>query len=457
MPKSSGNSTSRNSSSHESFQALVPPTGTGKCGVVPTPIPSSVSQYFSQIHCDNNFDKNVDDFFTYLRDTGNLNGALRAWAPNTGITSANIPDAGTSRVRTRRGVIDKRDLGDFLSGVVHVYEAVISIVIDVVLALASLARNLAAALLPTYDPSGSFTVPVALEAPSVYLDSNPWGQNGLVLWKWTPKEGEQGFDPSDQDELAKMLVSNQIIPYAINGAQQLPEPGVSVWCIDCGVHGSIEVKGSAIFTPVGPTKLQLNLHAILNANIQFGIDGFAKYKKNVLDVPLMPPIALPGLGIEGVIAIGPYLTVDLVASVTITALGQILTGLNFDWPEMGFFIDVLRPDSASSYGFVPIVTPVFNVTGNVSAVAQLGIPVGINLGVDLLDGAWEEAIAIVNTPAFQAVAEYTASWDAELGNTAANNTCVGIHYYSDLINTLQLQVPSLGAVSVWLLSHKFIY
>lgn len=438
----SGNSTSR-----EAFQTLIPPTGTGKCGVVPTPVPSGISSYFPEFICDNNFDKNVDDFLTYLRDVGNLNAALSTWAPNTGITSTNIPNAGTSRVRTRRGFIEKRDLGDFISGVVAVYEFVVDVVISVVTALASAARNLAADLLPTWNPSASFTIPVSLEPPEIYLDQNPWGQTGLELWKWTPKEGEEGFDPSDEDALAKMVVANQIIPYAIDGAEQLPEPGVTVWCIDCGVHGSIQTEGSAIFTALGPTRMILNLHAILNANIQFGIDGFAKFQRPVLDIPLLPPIGLPGFEIVDVITIGPYLTVDLVAKITIQALGQILAGLHFDWPEMGMSIDLLHPNYANSYGFAPIVTPVFNVTGNASATASLGIPIGVNLGVDLLDGTWKEAVALVNTPAFQAVAEYTASWDADLGNTAANNTCVGIHYYSDLINTLQLQVPGIGAVS----------
>ncbi|KAG9511916.1 hypothetical protein KCV07_g9837, partial [Aureobasidium melanogenum] len=433
-----------NSTSRESFETLVPPTGTGKCGVVPSPMPSGISKYFSQVACDNEFDRHVDDFFTYLRDVANLNGALSRWAPNTGITSANIPEAGTSSVLTRRG-IEKRGFGDFLSGVVKVLKFIVDVVIAVVKAVVTAVRNLAESLLPTWNPSASFTIPVALEPNSRLLDECPWGDGGFELWKWSPEDGGEAFDPLSFDTLAKMTGADQILTFKIDGVEQLPEPGVTVWCVDCGIHGSIYTTGSATFTIIGPTRLSLRLRGDLNANVQIGVDGFYQFERPILEIPLTPDIGLPGFSIPGVITIGPYLTVDLVAKIEVEAVGQILAGVNLDWPEMGMFVDFLLPGSAKSYGFSPIVTPVFKASGEITATASLGIPIGINLGVSVLDGIWEESLALVNTPAIQAVAEYSASYDNEEGVQLGGDECAGIYFYSNVVNSLELEVPLVGA------------
>ncbi|KAG9569602.1 hypothetical protein KCU71_g2008, partial [Aureobasidium melanogenum] len=433
-----------NSTSRESFETLTPPTGTGKCGVVPSPMPSGISKYFSQVACDNEFDKNVDDFFTYLRDVANLNGALSRWAPNTGITSANIPEAGTSSVLTRRG-IEKRGFGDFLSGVVKVLKFIVDVVIAVVKAVVTAVRNLAESLLPTWNPSASFTIPVALEPNSRLLDECPWGDGGFELWKWSPEDGGEAFDPLSFDTLAKMTGADQILTFKIDGVEQLPEPGVTVWCVDCGIHGSIYTTGSATFTIIGPTRLSLRLRGDLNANVQIGVDGFYQFERPILEIPLTPDIGLPGFSIPGVITIGPYLTVDLVAKIEVEAVGQILAGVNLDWPEMGMFVDFLLPGSAKSYGFSPIVTPIFKASGEITATASLGIPIGINLGVSVLDGIWEESLALVNTPAIQAVAEYSASYDNEEGVQLGGDECAGIYFYSNVVNSLELEVPFVGA------------
>ncbi|KAH0160336.1 hypothetical protein KCU67_g6775, partial [Aureobasidium melanogenum] len=298
---------------------------------------------------------------------------------------------------------------------------------------------------PTWNPSASFTIPVALEPNSRLLDECPWGDGGFELWKWSPEDGGEAFDPLSFDTLAKMTGADQILTFKIDGVEQLPEPGVTVWCVDCGIHGSIYTTGSATFTIIGPTRLSLRLRGDLNANVQIGVDGFYQFERPILEIPLTPDIGLPGFSIPGVITIGPYLTVDLVAKIEVEAVGQILAGVNLDWPEMGMFVDFLLPGSAKSYGFSPIVTPVFKASGEITATASLGIPIGINLGVSVLDGIWEESLALVNTPAIQAVAEYSASYDNEEGVQLGGDECAGIYFYSNVVNSLELEVPFVGA------------
>jgi hypothetical protein len=76
------------------------------------------------------------------------------------------------------------------------------------------------------------------------------------------------------------------------------------------------------------------------------------------------------------------------------------------------------------------------------------LPIGINLGVSVLDGVWEESLALVNTPAVQAVAEYSASFDNEEGGQSGGDVCEGIYFYSNVVNSLELEVPFVGAVSI---------
>lgn len=115
---------------------------------------------------------------------------------------------------------------------------------------------------------------MALEPNSRLLDEGPWGDGGLALWKWSPEDGGEAFDPLSFDTLARMTGADQILTFKIDGVEQLPEPGVTVWCVDRGIHGSIYTAGSATFTIIGPTSLSLRLRGDLNANVQIGVDGF---------------------------------------------------------------------------------------------------------------------------------------------------------------------------------------
>lgn len=360
------------------------------------------------------------------------------------MTSSDIPRQGNELMLTRRGYIQRRGFGDFFKGVVRVLKAIVDVVVAVVKAVVTAVRNLAESLLPTWNPSASFTIPVALEPHENLLDECPWGDGGFELWTWSPEEGGGFSDPLSFDTLAKMTSADQILTFEIDGVEQLPEPGVTVWCVDCGIHGSILTTGSATFTIIGPTRLNLRLRGDLNANVQLGVDGFYKFERPILEVPLAPDVGLPGFSIPGVISIGPYLTIDLVAKIEVETVGQFLAGVNLDWPEIGMSIDFLSPGSAKSYGFSPIVTPIFKASGEITATASLGIPIGINVGVNVLNGVFEEAIALVDTPAIQAVAEYSASFDLEEGGQSGGDECEGIHFYSNLVNSLELEVPHVG-------------
>ena len=377
---------------------------------------------------------------TYLSDVANLNSYLALWAPNTGITSADVPKPNSDVKLFRRG-IQKRSFGDFLSGVVRVVVAIVRIVVAVVQAVVAAVRFLAETLLPTWNPSASFTIPIRLGPIDAQLDDCPWGDDCFEIYSYRVGEESGDFNYGlSAGVLAKMTGADQILTFKIDGVEQLPVPGVKVWCVDCGMHGSIKTTGSATFTVIGITRLGLRLAGDLNANVQLGIDGFYHFERPVFEQRLFTA-GLPGFSIPDIISIGPYLSIDIEAKVEVETIGQVLAGVNLDWPEIGMFVDFMDFSRAKSYGYAPIVTPVFKASGNVTVTASLGLPVGINVGVDILNGIFEKSIALVDTPAVEAVAEYSVSYDSTTGQTTVGtDDCEGIHFYSDLVNTLELEI-----------------
>lgn len=376
-----------------------------------------------------------------MSDVANLNQYLALWAPGTGITSADIPSPANDVKLFRRGNLRKRDFGDFFTGLVRVMKAVVEIVVAVVQAAVKVIRYLAETLLPTWHPSASFTIPVDLGPINAQLEDCPWGEDCFEIYSYIAGREEGDFNYGlSAGVLAKMTGADQILTFDIDGVEQLPVPGVKVWCVDCGIHGSIKTTGSATFTIIGITRLGLRLQGDLNANVQLGVDGFYRFERPVFQQRLFTE-GLPGFAIPDIISIGPYLSIDIAAVVKVETIGQILAGVNLHWPKIGMFVDFMDFGSAKSYGYAPIVTPVFKASGNVTVTAQLGLPVGINIGVDILNGVFEKSIALVDTPAVEAVAEYSVSYDSTTGQTTVGKDgCAGIHFYSDLVNKLELQI-----------------
>ena len=154
--------------------------------------------------------------------------------------------------------------------------------------------------------------------------------------------------------------------------------------------------------------------------------------------------------IDFLLAVGPILTLDIDAEVNITAQGQLLVGAEYQWPNFMATMDFHNPLKSTSSGFSPITTHTFNASGDLIVATSVGVPVGIGLGIDLLNGLVSLEAAVVDRPAVELVASYsiaeysssTSGGGAASGSysssTVNGGTCNGIAWYVDLINTLQL-------------------
>lgn len=353
------------------------------------------------------------------------------------MTSADVPRPGQDLKRSRRGIIAKRSIGGFFKALVKVVVAVVKIVVAVAKAIVQAIRFVAENLLPTWNPSGSFTIPVDMAPAPAFLTKSPWGP-GLSFFE--QRGGKSKFGLDAPGILAEWTGADKLLTFEIDGVEQLPVPGVQMWCVDCGFGGDIRVTGSAVFTIVGPTRLILRLVGDLEATIQIGVNGFAEFAFKPFEKRLLVA-GLPGFSIPGVISIGPYLTLDIDAKLQIEVEGQMLAGLQMEWPAVGMQVDFMSWTDSKAFGYWPRIKPVFNASAEITATASIGIPFGINVGVDILNGIFEKSVAVVDRPAIQAVAKYAEKHVLGEGSEVGAEECPGgIYFYSNLINELELQI-----------------
>ena len=183
--------------------------------------------------------------------------------------------------------------------------------------------------------------------------------------------------------------------------------GVTVWCIDCGMHGDILVDGSM---SVGLTEPFLKAGSIdveaqdFQIPMTFGFQaenaklGRKSFTFTILD------IGIPGFSIPDVFVIGPQFTVGVSFTVALSASGNLEAGVNMAWPDAKAHLDLINSDPSASTndGWTPTVDKVFNVSdGQLAINGSLGVPLGIGIGISIADGKLNKSISITDTPSIE--------------------------------------------------------
>ena len=122
------------------------------------------------------------------------------------------------------------------------------------------------------------------------------------------------------------------------------------------------------------------------------------------------------------------------------------------WPNFAANLNLLNPSASTQSGFVPQVTRIFNATGTLSASAALGLPLGIAFGIDLLAGRYSKTIALIDTPAIEADATFTANHQSINGVSSVSigdGTCPGVSWSIGLTNKLELDVLNLRTYQLY--------
>ena len=202
---------------------------------------------------------------------------------------------------------------------------------------------------------------------------------------------------------------------------------IALYCVDCGVHGSVHLKGQARWTIAdGLTQANAGLNGDIAAALQLGIDANAAFQ-DTRAYPIISVYAPPGFSIPGIFSIGPEVSLAAEIGLDITLAGQLLAGVKMTIPNFSANIDLVDGSKSASSGFTPKFEKIFQAKAAISARAALGLPLGIGLGVQIPAIKFSKTAAIYDEPSIEATMTYSGSTTSEGidGNTDCLN---GIKY-----------------------------
>jgi hypothetical protein len=182
---------------------------------------------------------------------------------------------------------------------------------------------------------------------------------------------------------------------------------MTVYCVDCGIKGNMNIKGhleidfKLAFIFQNPImKAEINIDGGLSAGLSLGFDAqvlFTKEIKKQIAVFPISPLAIPGIA-----SIGPQITLDIKATLTLNATGQLLVGATLNMPKPTTTIDFKNDKNSKSSGWDPEFKPVFKASGKIAASAELGFPIGVGVGINVLNGIINVKAALVDEPSLKA-------------------------------------------------------
>ncbi|EKG18629.1 Apple [Macrophomina phaseolina MS6] len=419
-----------------------PDDGTESCG---SPS-SSFLDHLPAVACGTNFDKALDDALGYysangasqqvvlaaagveseVTETGlqartlqkrwSLWGAIKSVAKavvNVVVTVARVVAAVVVQVVKKAAEV-----------VVTVVKAVVATSIAVVTQVAKLAVFIA-----TGNYSNSLTLPVNMGPPASVQEDSPWGSKGFKFYTYTPDKGGEKWRAS---EAALEKIQGELLGEAD------PEPGIELWCVDCGVRGKVVATGSISATPLsGLKKGSIGVSGNMYAGVFLGVNAFAQWEKTIRKDLFVK--GLPGWSIPGIVSLGPQLVLGAQATFSVEAEGQLITGASLNWPSFHATLDFVDKSKSSQSGWSPQITKKFEAHGEVSAKAALGLPVTISFGINILNGVFEKSINLTDIPAITAEATLEVDIGTEK-NQFGSDECAGIDWSIALTNELRLDI-----------------
>ncbi|KAI9760678.1 MAG: hypothetical protein M4579_001542 [Chaenotheca gracillima] len=217
---------------------------------------------------------------------------------------------------------------------------------------------------------------------------------------------------------------------------------VDLYCVNCGVTGKTHVSGRLAFSLTkGITQGNVALDGNLDAQLNLGLAAEAEYKNSFKKS--ISSDGLPGFSIHNVITIGPVIALDAQLDIGIKAQGQVLVGAEAKLPNFHAVLDIVNKANTSVTGFTPQFTTTFNASGEISATAELGFPLTIGVGLDIIPLKTRKLISITNNPSVEANATYAYS------NTDPGKCNNGIAYQVTLGDELSMDFFGLSTVSLF--------
>ncbi len=221
---------------------------------------------------------------------------------------------------------------------------------------------------------------------SLRIVPSPWGRGDAILMK------SFGFG-----------THAPIIP---NGQINEAMGQLNLWCVDCGLSGSVGILGKIVAKPgQGITEGFIQIDADIKAALKLGIEGKLEYFASSPRMNLFET-GLPGFTIPGGVTIGPMLNVAVDFRVNTAIRGKFLAGGEYYLSKAMYKFDIKNKINSAT-GWDASFRPVLEADGEARVAAELGLPITISLGLNILGGkcSWcKWNVGVETRPAIEAVA-----------------------------------------------------
>ncbi|KAH8881082.1 hypothetical protein GQ53DRAFT_773647 [Thozetella sp. PMI_491] len=240
--------------------------------------------------------------------------------------------------------------------------------------------------------------------------------NDIVLGKEVPKKS------------GVSSAGNKQVGYLTNFKVKSPEDKdkgndasttYSITCTKCGIKADFTIDGSLAFSiekglTSGNIALKNNEDFTIDAIFALAVEAEKKlldYKKQLVAFPLSP------LTIPGIVTLGPQVAIKAAVAFTVKAKAELTIGGTLKISPGVAVLDVMdlgkeKEDRRSGIdGLESSFTPVFTFSGSVEATLEAGLPIAIELGLDVLNGKFKLTVGLEDKPSIYGSAKATVSSD----------------------------------------------
>jgi hypothetical protein len=371
------------------------------CGVPPSAIISG----FPAAACGPDFDSIIDAAIGYL----NLSdpSALAEFAPGFSESEDASLDARSMKLQRRWS------FGGFFRGIA---KGIVSLGKSVV----SLAK--------TVVTTGIAIVKTGVKLAVATLTGTPLDLSTSDTWPFRlgPDLADSPFGP------ATLLYSGSKTSKSGN-----EKADVSFYCVNCGVSGKIVVSGAMSVRTIPPAllKAEVGVGGDLTARLVLGLDAVAsmntKFQKDIVTV------TIGGFALGDIVKVGPMARLKADVNFKVSAVGQLQFGAVLTMPDFQAKLDFLSIGSSSQTGFQPVLTPVFEASGEIDAGVNLGPKIEFGVGIVCSILSLDQMISIGDKPGIEATAKFQGGTEAPPeGISCWNGVAYAVNFVNDLVATL---------------------
>ena len=269
----------------------------------------------------------------------------------------------------------------------------------------------------SYQPSSTAPeLSSVTPAPSAGYDSEL--KERFCIWDWACDEIKKVEDKANVGGSTTFTIPWNAKATGLTGTpwgQQkklFENGGLNAYCVDCETHGNVDIAGSLSIN-IPETKVKsgnLKISGSIEATLGLGLTVSQTHKISGLSKEInLWSQGIPALSIPEIITIGPDISVDFTAGVSLEGTAAIMVGGSVTMDGFSANLDIVHSDRSSASGFSPKFTPKSKANAEVTLSASIGLPVSIGFGINVprVPAIGKREVDLVNTPSLTASANYS--------------------------------------------------